>query len=77
MMELKNAVAICEAEKKSAANERRPVRKRIEERPGPNGSTLWYNVDGEAPVNLIWSSTDLRREVTYRTTPSIMDRATS
>ena len=76
MMELKKAVQLCEAEKTAALKGRRDVRKRIEERPGPNGATLWYSVDGEAPVNLIWFSTDLQREVSLKTNPSIMERAT-
>jgi hypothetical protein len=74
-MELKKAVALCEADKRSAKNERRDRHKRIVEKPGPNGSTMWYEEDGKAPVNLIWSSQDLQREVTLRTAPSIMDLA--
>jgi hypothetical protein len=75
MMELSKAVALCESERKAAARGRRAPRSRILEVPGKNGKMLWFKVDGEPAVNLVWSSTDLERETILRTKPSVMDRA--
>ena len=75
MMELRDAVSICERDARDATAHNRKRRARIVEKSTPNGATLWLHEDGKPLVNLIWSSQDLLRPVTMKTGRSVMDRA--